>query len=144
MASGQQHLTMNSATALMTPRNTEGGMDPLPAQLHQPFVKPADLELCHAPLNGLKAAWILNETGIHPWARKFPLQHVARCLRFRQQFTLEDAIGSHAWSLDASKRWHSSLLSTPRTVSHCTFRPNTEGQHLPPDPTHGSAAWQLY
>jgi hypothetical protein len=51
---------------------------------------------------------------------------------FRQEFTLEDAIGSHACLLQANMcvtQWHSSRVPTPLTGWHCKFRPNTEGQH---------------
>jgi hypothetical protein len=44
--------------------------------------------------------------------------------RFRQKFTLEDAIGH-------SDRWHSSRKSTFLTSSHYKLRPNTEGLHWP-------------
>jgi hypothetical protein len=50
--------------------------------------------------------------------------------RFRQKFTLEDAIGSHACSLEAlhtCDRWHSSREFIPLTSWDCKFRPNTEG-----------------
>jgi hypothetical protein len=53
---------------------------------------------------------------------------------FRQRFTLEDAIGSHACSLQASRRvtqWHSSRMFTPLTGSHCKLRPNAEGKTSP-------------
>jgi Leucine-rich repeat (LRR) protein len=50
---------------------------------------------------------------------------------FRQEFTLEEAIGSHVCSLESSKRvtvqCHSSRASTLLTGSHCKLRPNTEG-----------------
>jgi hypothetical protein len=45
---------------------------------------------------------------------------------FRQQFTLKDAIGSHACSLEASI-WHSSRESTALTGWHCYLCRNIEG-----------------
>jgi hypothetical protein len=54
---------------------------------------------------------------------------------FRQNFTLEDAIGSHAVApLEAlsgvfvTDQCHSSRVSTFLTSSHCKLRPNTEGE----------------
>jgi hypothetical protein len=50
--------------------------------------------------------------------------------RFRQKMTLEDAIGSHACSLEANMRVTNGIplgCFTPLTGSHCKFRPNTEG-----------------
>jgi hypothetical protein len=50
--------------------------------------------------------------------------------RFQRKFTLDDAIGSHACSLEANHacdQWHSSRKFTPLTGWHCKLRPNTEG-----------------
>jgi hypothetical protein len=52
---------------------------------------------------------------------------------FRQEFALEDGIGSHACSLEASMRVTNGIplgVFTPRTGSHCKLRPNTEGGTL--------------
>jgi hypothetical protein len=49
---------------------------------------------------------------------------------FRQKFTLEDAIGSHASSEQACDQWHSSRVFTFLTSSHCKLHPNTEGTVL--------------
>jgi hypothetical protein len=49
---------------------------------------------------------------------------------FRKKIYLEDAIGSHACSLEAlhaCDQWHSSRVFTPLTGWHCKLRPNTEG-----------------
>jgi hypothetical protein len=50
---------------------------------------------------------------------------------FRQQFTLEDAIGSHTCSLEALAgvcgKLHSSRVFTPLIGWHCKSHPNTEG-----------------
>jgi hypothetical protein len=49
---------------------------------------------------------------------------------FRQGFTLEDSIGSHACSLEANMRVTNGIplgSPPPLTDSHCKLRPNTEG-----------------
>jgi hypothetical protein len=60
----------------------------------------ANLELCHIPLNELKAVGPVVTAGgrLHT----LPLSASAGTVRtFRRTFTLEDAIGSHACSLEA-------------------------------------------
>jgi hypothetical protein len=68
-----------------------------------------------------------NTTPTMQYTGKFPVMCGAR---FRQKFTLDDAIRSHACSLEANTReikWHFFWASTPLTGWHCKLRPNTEG-----------------
>jgi hypothetical protein len=77
-----------------------------------------------------------------PW---FILYQNGTVRAFRQKFTLDDAIGFHAFAplarlklLHACDQWHSSSVLTPLTGSHCKFRPNTEGE-LHKDPQAAEA-----
>jgi hypothetical protein len=49
-----------------------------------------------------RAVWFAEKTAIQGMMLQCPLP--VRCANFRQQFTLEDAIGSHACSREASRR----------------------------------------
>jgi hypothetical protein len=143
-------LTMNSATTLITSHNTEGSTT---GQSNWPlrgskcsiweggtkgtgFMYWSGLPRAAVGLRftGLIHAcdWlptVISALGVSPLTPTdtLPLDGIdmyGAC--FRQKFILEDAISSHACSLQCDQ-WHSSRVSTFLTGSYFQLRPNTEG-----------------